>query len=456
MHSVSFVIYTTDRYRDQIRHSAPFRQLSLIVPVTFERIADEEIRDAIATQQRVWSKAIDQVGRRGGHLFFLPPDVIWSTASMRHIGRAMANGRRMVIIPWSVRVVSDTFQDAITASFERRDDNLGIGSRDLVRMTLQHLHPLMAAYKRDSTAFPHHAEMLIETVRNQGLLLRLLASIPTVFEPASVPLSDNKLAIPTLDEDEVYIPEDSDDVFVASLTPLGKDSHFFARPRCAEPLFVGRWWLGYRSGSNDLLVRSNYRIHHTDLEPSAWRDAERRFDHFLRRCVIAREGLEVWQAVRSRGDCITAAEAIAGALQTGSLARAIRGHGERLIFLPNDSVLRNHLPDALSLQGSRKAHAAFVQLLRSHIACLTSTARSIVLGQVGGCSVTTENGEAIQLVRQKGDRLLVDGHRIIEAPLAVGDHVILIVPFVRKPYHDGKGRANLPLDVVAGDSCAPS
>jgi hypothetical protein len=431
MHDVSFVIFTTDRDRTRIAAAPVFRRLSEITKVAFEPIAADEIRDPVGTQQRVWWRAIDHVNRLRTHLFFLPPDVVWSNASMHHIGVAMARGCHIVIIPWTVRVVAETFQPAITAYFSECG-YAGISSRELVRMTFEHLHPLIAAYRRDSAMFPRHPEMLIETVPKQGLLLRLLASIPTVYKPSDVPLNENKLTVGRFPDEEIYVPGDSDEVFVASLAPLDKDFTFFDKPRRADPVSIGLWWLGYRSESNDLLVRTSYRIHAGVLEPAAWRAAERAFDYFLRRCVIGREALEVWQAMRKRSDCSIAVEAIAGALHTGSLARAVRGRGERLVFLPDNTAFaamsRTDLNTLMSLRG----RPTLIRLFRRHMALLNAEARTILAGHAGTALLQTDDEGRVELRRDAQNTLFVDGIAIVDGPATAGDHVVIITSALRR------------------------
>lgn len=443
-HALSYVVFTTDRDRARLDAAPIFRRLQSLVSVTFERIADSEIRHAVQTQQRVWWKAIEHVNRLGTHLFFLPPDIVWSEASMAHIGAAMANGRHIVIVPWTVRVVSETFQPAIAAFLGSDRGVAGIGSRDLVRMTLEHLHPLIAAYKKDSPVFPRHPEMLVEAVHGQGLLLRLLASIPTVYKPSAIPLNENKLVVGNFRDDEIYVPGDSDEVFVASLAPLGKDFTFIERPRRADPVSIGQWWLGYPSASNDLLVRTSYRIHDGPIDPQAWRSAERAFDHFLRRCVIAREGLEVWRTVRKRLECSIAAETIAGALQTGALARTVRGDGARLVLLPVNEAFAAIPVDRLDRLMSFEGRFDLVRLMRSHIARFDDgRAKEILAGDGGTAVLQAEDGSVLELRRDAGGKLAVGGCVITEAPIIAGAHTILVTTVLRQPSGGGSVRADV-------------
>jgi len=443
VHSLSFVIFTTKADRSRIEQARSYQQLAGLMPVRFERIADDEIQDPIATQQRVWSNAIEEVSRLGTYLFFLPPDIIWSSRSMEHIGGAMAKGARIVIVPWGLRVVSETFERAISAYFETQSEPAGISSRELVRMALQNLHPLMAAYKRDSPVFPHHTEMLLEAVRGQGLLMRLLASIPTVYEPKVIPLNHNKLVIPVLPDAEIYIPQDSDEVFVASLTPLQKDTHFFDRPRRADPTSIGQWWQGYPSGTNDILVRTNYRIHYGNVEPSLWKEKEFGFNHFLRRSVIAREALSVWNVVRKRSDCSIAAEALAGALQTGTLGRAVRGSGRRLILLPDNQALQRELAGQLDFLSSRKGRRDLIGILRRHMARLTPSAVEILKGAMGSETLPVDDGGGMVLSRNDRGALFVEGNEIGNQVLQAADHVVLITNFVRGPSLRGSRQGGL-------------
>jgi hypothetical protein len=429
-----FVVFTTEHDRNVMQASPVWEQFAKLIDVTFETLTAAEIKEPVQTQQMVWWRAIDLTTRNRGFLFFIPPDVVWSDGSMRTIARALAAGKRIIIVPWTVRVTAETFVPAIKEFFATQELMQGIGSRELVRMTLQHLHPLMSAYRIGSTFFPHHPEMFLMPIPHQGLLLRLTASIPTIFKPADIALTPNKLVARQCSDEELYMPTDSDELFVVSLAPFVKEFHFYNRPRRADPITVGRWWDYYSSGSNDFLARTNYRIHYSELDPAAWRKAEQRVDLFLRRAVIAREGLLVWTTIRQYSHLRIATRILALALGTGLLARVVCGHGKRVIVVPEDSAFAAAGMDLDALL----THAARHELTRSmrqHLAVI-SDETPFFKAEDFTLILTSDAGAPMSVSRLEGG-LMVNGHRIRDEPITVGEHVLLITDAVLMPWAAG-------------------
>jgi hypothetical protein len=426
-----YVIFTTADDRRTMEASPLWPRFAELLAVEFELLRAGEIREPIATQQRIWARAIDMVARRNDFLFLMPPDVVWSDGSLRAMSRALAAGRRIVFVPWHIRVVAETFAPAMRAILAERGATSGIAGRDLVRLALEHLHPLVAAYRIDGRFFPSHPELFLQPVRHQGLLARIIALTPALFRPAEIALNANKLAVHVYRDDELYLPADSDELFLTSLTPLSKEFHYYSGPRRADPVAIAKWWQYYASGSNDFLARSDYRIHYAEIDPPAWWRAERRIDALVRRASVVRECLYVWQAADAQPCLRTATEILALTVASGLIGRVVRSAGARVIVLPHDRAFAAagvHLDRLLDWRHRPR----LIRWLQEHVAVIADSS-PLLCGQDLSLDLVTDAGTPLNVTRRSG-ALHVNGHPLGEPPVRVGEHVVLVSDgFVTSP-----------------------
>ena len=163
---------------------------------------------------------------------------------------------------------------------------------------MHHVHPLMAAYSRDSDHFPHHPEMVIWPVKNEGLLVRVLARECLMLDPNAFRLNDRALVDGPTNRDEIEFISDSDDLFAISLMPLGKDMDWCVDHQVIDYSWLARWWLHYDGPLNDIVAGTKVRVHYADPTKSEWRKAEFCSDLFVYNAAIHREALRAWRALR--------------------------------------------------------------------------------------------------------------------------------------------------------------
>ncbi|MCC6779458.1 MAG: hypothetical protein IT537_22990 [Hyphomicrobiales bacterium] len=422
-HRPRYVIFTTAADRRTMEQAPLWHRFAELVSTEFELLRASDIREPIATQQRIWSRAIDMVSRRNDFLFLMPPDVVWGEGSLAAMARALTAGCRIVFVPWHIRVVAETFVPAMRAKLGERGSVDGISGRDLVRLSLEHLHPLNAAYRIDGPYFPYHPEILLHPVRHQGLLARIIALTPALFRPVDIALNRNKLAVEVYPDDELYLPADSDELFLASLTPLAKEFPYFSQPRKADAAGIAKWWQYYASGSNEFLARSNYRIHFAELDLSQWRRAERRIDSLVRRATIARDARDVWQVADAQPFLRTATEILALAISSGLIARAIRGPGARLIVLPHDRAFTSAGVALETLLDWRRG-SQLIQWLRAHVAVMADNSAMHLDDKLSN-DLVTEAGTSLSLVRRDGT-LQLNGRPVVGPPTRVGNHLVVV------------------------------
>jgi hypothetical protein len=358
MHNLVYVIHTRSADVARIRGARTFQRLEALVPVTLRVIADEEkLRDPIAAHVEIWQDALREARRTRRFPLLMPPDVLWSDGSLAHVGALLGDSKRAIYAPL-LRVTSNSFLPAFRERFGSSPDLVAVPGRDLVRMSLEHLHPLMAAYSRASRYFPRHAEMVLWPVAQQGWVRLNSAQLID----GVLPWADQQLI------------GDSDHLFGVSLAPLGKDVGWHSAAWRITTLDVAQWWLIHDSPANDYVAGARIRWHIGPIDEQAWQAREAGANLFIRRAAIEREALRVLERISSdrTGRALQVTQLINLALLTGRLARSMRGIGRApagtvFVFVPEDAALPAVWVGAwLGLAKDRDGRLE--RLLRDHVA----------------------------------------------------------------------------------------
>lgn len=361
---VVYTIYTTNRDRSRIVASPAFQAMAQLMPVHFMPLNADDIGAPTATHHRVWQWGIDEARKRDAHVILMPPDVVWSDGSLGHLGALVAAGKKAIFLNWHVRSVEDTFVPAFIAKFPCENQSIAVGARALVRLSLDHVHPMTGAYFRSSPNFPHHPEMIFWPVSNEGLLMRVLALVPFVFQPNAIELTPQRTVARYASADDLHFVVDSDDLYMVSLTEIGKDADWYRLNAPLDPIYLARWWIHFDSPANAPLAAANYRLHFAEPTPLLWRRRETEARLCVHRLSATRELTRIRDAARRLG-CNRSADILDYALLAG-LAPAIAGHAKPMIVLvPDDKALLPWAPTIAWLLHPRRRRE-LIDILRAH------------------------------------------------------------------------------------------
>lgn len=425
---VNYVIHTSAADLARIRDAAVVRALGDFVQLEFRTISVARLENPIQVHHEYWAEATSEARREGAFVLLMPPDVAWSDGSFAHVARLLQAGKRAIFMSY-LRVESESFFAALSGRSRAGTAAISVPGADLVDIALRTLHPLMAAYLRDSDHFPIHPEMMLWAVGNEGVLCRLLSREMFIFEPARVELTSQNLLETAFDLDQMHVVRDSDDLFAVSLAPFEKEIEWYRWPRQADPDTISDWWLNYDSWMNDFLVGTKLRWHSRPVTESLWRARERGADLFLRRAAVLREGRYLWRTARTAA-CTSAARFIATAVATGLLTRAARGRGGSVVFLPVNAAFW-HLPQDRQEQLLSPGGAGeLMQLLRRHYVPGETTGRpralEDALGTNDAIELRTADGTPVRVTRRLG-ALEVDDVRIVGGPIKSGKQYVYLV-----------------------------
>jgi hypothetical protein len=423
-HSVSYLIFTRETDIESVAGSAIIKHLRSLMPIEFLTLPDDILKNPIAAHHHAWDEATRAAQADGSFVLYLPPDVAWSDHSFTHLADLLAAGRQAIFMTY-LRAESSSFTAAMQARRPADGFALTISGRELMALTLDCLHPLMAASLKTSSRLPRHPEMLFWAVPGEGLLLRVLAREMFLFNPRQLRLNVANLIGNEIDPSKIQFVSDSDQLFAVSLAELGKDVDWHMKLRPADPVEIGRWWLNYDSPVNDVIAGHKIRWHFNPVTEAEWRRRELAGDLFIRRCGVVREGLRLRAAAQELG-CSKAAQLIAFAVYRRVLEHVVRGNGTATILLPVNAAFAK-LPDGfldhLLTQAGRKD---LIRFLRAHLTIATRPKARMhnraprlpvlrkLIARLRGI------GPTVQVPR-------LGAARMIGRPITVGRHTVILI-----------------------------
>jgi len=426
---ITYVIFTRAADSARIDAAPQIALLRRMMDVEIRLLADGDLEDPIGTHHRCWKMATEQAERKGSFVLLLPPDTCWSENSFASVVRRLERGERAIFMTY-LRAESTTF---VKALLERRDAGsvgLAVPPQEMVELCVRSLHPLMAAYLRQSDYFPTHSEMMLWAVPQEGFAARIFAREMFLYNPGELNLNPAALAARPLQPGAASFITDSDELFAVSLAPLGKDIAWHLHPRKADPVDMAGWWLSYDSPANDFLVGHKVRWHFAPTTETKWRAVEFGADLFVRRAAAIRECMRLWQAAREL-ECSTAALILATAAHTGSAARAARGRGPAIVFMPSDVAFAGP-QDPLQWLLAPGNKRELVHLLRAHYmpdAGAVVSARNpleAMLGRQQEIEVRSALGP-LRLQRAPDGAIRIGSARVLKGPHRVGLHCLYVV-----------------------------
>jgi hypothetical protein len=454
-------IYTRAADVNSIESSEMIRRMREIMPVHVRIIPEELIADPIKAHGELWREATDRAMRARAAVLLIPPDVAWSDGAFGHIGKLLASGKK-VLFNFYLRVVSDTFAAQFIERFRDASGLISVPSREMVEFSMHHIHPLMAAYCRDSENFPHHAEMVIWPVHGEGLLVRVLAREPLMFDPNSYELNEKMLVKGKPDRNEVEFVSDSDDLFAVSLAPLGKDIEWCLKRQKVEFMWLARWWLYFDSPLNDLVCSTKTRIHYVEPTGSHWRQLEHASDLFVRRAASYREALRIWRALHEL-KCGRAAEILALAMHTGAIKRLTPARGRLVVLAPSDEAIDAVFESEVERVISGRDGARLEDLLRAHLVVLGEEGPELEARFERSAQIEARSADGSRLVLKaawgrlagkKPASFVVNGRYSTSASLRSGSTLVLRLEGVLRP--TAAGQKALPAHAPMSDHDASS
>jgi hypothetical protein len=442
----NYVIYTPLEDRTRMERSALFEKLRSIVRIEFRELGPADNTTPIDTTNRIWQLGIREAAQSSAFVMFMPPDVVWADGSLGHLADLITAGKHAIFLNWHLRSISETFIPAFHS--KHRPDSNGIvtvDARTLVQLGMEHAHPIVGAYLRDSPFFPRHPEVIFWPIPGEGVLMHVLALTPFVFRPDALQLTPTHLLAAVPAPDRLHFVSDSDDLYMVSLAELGKDADWYRQNVKLNSSRIARWWLYYDSPSNDILVRVPYRLHFTGMTQSKWRRAELAARLTIHRLISAREVLRLVVAAREMG-CDLAAQLLEFVLHADLAHRIVDSPGPYLFLLPRDEAIAPMWKD---VDGYLTSYIdLFLDVLRAHcvsvdqIPVLREDYRQFEVESAAGDTIALRIAASLTLDDEADEELEVEK----KGPQSFGTHHVIAVKTVRKPQMPKVVVPKIPLD----------
>ncbi len=214
---VTYRIFTTVSGERQIRDSRYFAALTEVCDVEFVTPLGDRMPDVV-WHVHWFHRSAAEAKLAGACPVFVPPDTLWTDGSLRTFAARLAEGYKGVACPFLL-VNSDT----LTPSLQAFEDGaaLTIDAAEIARLGLQHLHPLhmlaMPGAPHARPAFEMHRSVDAHTMVSNYAVRELVA-----FDPSRCPITFLWYAGGDADPDGIYFGDDSDDMLMLSVDPIGK------------------------------------------------------------------------------------------------------------------------------------------------------------------------------------------------------------------------------------------
>ncbi|MEK9568212.1 MAG: fasciclin domain-containing protein [Paracoccaceae bacterium] len=429
---VRYRIYTTEEDALKIDRAEIVSLLRNYVEVEIRVLKNVNFSDPIGTHHKVWAWGVKEAQAQNMMIMFLPPDVAWSNQSFKTIGDRLTQGYKVIMMTY-LRAEEKAFQKGIPDFPEKGHHIINLSGRELMKLCIEALHPLMAAYLKDSTHFPKHPEMMFWPVKNEGLLLRVFAREMFLFDPNRYQLNKQALPEKKLNSEEACFIDDSDQLFGVSLAPINADLGWYINPQPADAINIAHWWLIYDSPANDFLVSHKIRWHFSPITEEKWQAVEKASDRFIRKTSVLREALRIFSAARNL-DCKLAAKLITYSIYTGSaLFAAKQINNGMVLFLPCDKALsgkaNRYMNNFLSSKHNSKK---LLNSIRAHMSKDTHLFQ-ITNSEKGDASLIHKksqiemvSGQKLQITKNNG-KITIGEAQIISEPTRVGHHLVFVV-----------------------------
>lgn len=174
--------------------------------------------------------AIVEANRDNCTLIILCPDCVWSAQTFSNLLKIAKTGKRVIVVP-SLSVVTETFIPEFLVKFGSDGETpIEVSSRDLVKVSLAHLHPLMKSYTWEqggiSNIWPSYFHWDVDET---GMITRSFRMHPLMIDPmiknvlSPDPIDSYYISLSCPNLNDFHVVDDSDEVFVANIVKFDKE-----------------------------------------------------------------------------------------------------------------------------------------------------------------------------------------------------------------------------------------
>lgn len=227
-----YTIYTTRSDHERMAQAPVFKALERSIEVKIEFLdSDLKALKGVAAEKkyqlksRCYLAALREAGDSDAALVALNADVLLANGFVRRAAELLARGKRVIEV-LGPRGLHDPIAETLLSKYRTPDSAIRIEPAELSALWMKHRHPLMKMHEvegEQGAAF--HPSHLYWTVGNEGVVVRAFHLYPIVVAPGkshvgfSTTIDDDLVGNLGLPRGDVFLAQDSRDMFVCELSP---------------------------------------------------------------------------------------------------------------------------------------------------------------------------------------------------------------------------------------------
>lgn len=239
-YACEFVFLTKASDKDRISTHAGYQALARVCTTKFTAIDDLLVRGMEGYSLTLaFARGIHEIGPKmvDTYFIFMNADFVLSDGAYETLLRHIREGRRAIVAP-SLRSVSEYTAPILERKRDDSDHTLTISAREMVGLTLKHLHPTAAANIVDSNfAFNSATNQFFWWVDDHTLIARFFLLFMFCIRPEQelqdIPGFCDYTFVPEMcPSGDVVILDDSDECYLMELQGREQELHYlrFGRP----------------------------------------------------------------------------------------------------------------------------------------------------------------------------------------------------------------------------------
>lgn len=285
-------VMTTEVDRKLIEASESWRRAQCVIDCHIDVIGTDAVR--IANPHQTMSdchrEAIRFADRRNAAIMLYNPDIVLADGGMRSLVRLLAQGKRAVQVVGLRILKEEAVPLLLNHHVQGNGSVISIEPRNLMKIAMQHLHPLMLMHLYDAPEFDLMPQELFWKVGEEGIVARCFHIHPILVYPRvrnapfSTTVDDDYLRSACPDPKDEHFISDSDEFCLCELSGLQRNLH--GLPRTQPDMDVARWAFAHARPHHFEHLCRRILLHAGIESRSALQSAIAKSDHAVKRILL--------------------------------------------------------------------------------------------------------------------------------------------------------------------------
>jgi len=286
----TYHVFTPKRDAVRLQSADSFQRLQRLVPTILEPIDDVYLGHSYAAMTECHNRGLARGRNQDCAFVFVSPDSLWSDGSFRHFHQLAESGKRAILLACTRLNADDVLDDLAS---KRQDRGLSLTSRELVALTIKHLHHSFRAYEWTAGGNRSLGHFRF-SVGQEGWVIRAAHLHPIVIRPVNsgtrltTNLDGDFVGRSCPDLEQVHLVTDSDDACAVEFSDASHQDGCYA-----NQLLTIEEHVSFLEQNTDAhhrsYLRSRIRLHVRDLD-SEWKAIEQESDRVVELLLRAFHG----------------------------------------------------------------------------------------------------------------------------------------------------------------------